>query len=165
MYIDQPSNIVQCYSRSKFYNQINANYEIVFGFVNQESAKGCNYDEYKSIVNEMKKTTIAIVDSYFNCVKRDCLPAIMATHEKYVKILEAKFIPYLLCSYIHHSPECAVNIKHATYFSEENIMSTLIECANFKAASQRPDIRVLLNELLCSNKTPDCNCVKIVIFV
>lgn len=163
VYIDQPTNIAQCYSKLKFYNQINANYDIVYGFVNQESAKHCDYTTYRGFVNDMKTATFRIVDSYFNCVKRDCLPRIMAAHKKYMQVLLTKFAPYLSCSYTYFSPDCAVNIKHATYFSAENIMSTIIQCAKLKATCQRPDWTVLLKEFR-SKQTVDCNCVKIVSF-
>lgn len=66
------------------------------------------------------------------------------------------------CSYTYSTPECAANIKHATYFSFENILTVLTECVNFKASGQRPDFMVLLKDLL-EKKAPDCNCVKIVI--
>lgn len=160
VYIDQPTNIVQCYSKWKFYSQVNANFDIVNGFIDQESAKGCNYTLYRSIVNEMRSSILEIIDSYFKCKGRDCLQAFMTAYQKYRAISSKKFVPFMLCSYTYLSPECAVNIKHATYFSCENILTTLTECANFKSSCQRPSLRLLISELF-SRKTVDCNCVKI----
>lgn len=130
----------------------------------------CDYSVYRPIVNEMKQVTQQIVDAYFNCAKRDCEPDIMAAHKKYGTFVGQKFAPFLRCSFTYYTPECVDNIKHATYFSAENILSTLIECARFKASGQRPDFRILINELLNDwllkkNNTVVCNCVKIVNYI
>lgn len=155
---------MQCYSRSKFYNQVNANYDLVNSFIDQESAKNCDYSEYRKITSGMKNVTLQLVDSYFNCWERDCQPAIMAAFQKYVDLIVSTFVPFLLCSFVNFEPHCAENIKHATYFSAENILTTLLDCAALKKSScQRPDFRLFLQELW-SKPAADCNCVKIVNF-
>ncbi|KAG4076353.1 hypothetical protein HA402_005796 [Bradysia odoriphaga] len=160
VYTDQPTNIVQCWSKTKFYDQVHANFAIVNSFLDQPSAKACNYTAYRNIVNKMKNSIFHIIDAYFECKECDCVEAIMNAQQEYNKVVSTLFAPTLACSYVIWEPECSVNIKHATYFSCENILTTLIGCANLKSSCQRPNIRLLISELI-SKKTVDCNCVEI----
>lgn len=162
-YIDQPTNIVQCYSRSKYVNMINKNFEMVYALTEQESASHCDYTEYRAIITGMKKLTLKLMDAYFKCKKRDCMPAINAAQAEYKNFTKTRFAPFLACSFVHLTPECVDNVKHATYYSAENILMTMTACANLKKSGELPDIRVLIAEIF-TKKAPACNCITIVIF-
>lgn len=162
IYIDQPTNIAQCNDKSTFYGQIDANYDIVYESMGGPSENSCNYTVYRNIANEIKKVTYEMVDTYFNCVKRDCEPEVWLAYSKYVNVTNRIYVPYLACSYIYLDVVCAANINHAVYFSADNILSTLIECARFKASCQQPDYKLLTRKL---QTTSDCNCVEMVTLI
>ncbi|KAG4076599.1 hypothetical protein HA402_001886 [Bradysia odoriphaga] len=159
-YIDRPDNIAQCYAKWKFYEQIDANFDNTLNFINQPSVKHCNYTEYRSGVNRIKQSVIRIVDDYFKCTKSDCLPAIKSADQLYRDVATAFGALQLMCAYINQPPECAAQMKYSTYFSAENIMTTLTKCAQLKRSCQRPNFKLLFSELFVK-KPVDCNCVKI----
>ncbi|XP_037025332.1 uncharacterized protein LOC119066778 [Bradysia coprophila] len=159
-YIDQPDNIVQCWSKLKFYNQIDENFALQYGFLDQGTAMGCNYTDYRKAVDDFKTASKHIVDTYFGYKKSDCEPAVYSGLDNWKKLLTDTFYPFMACTYVYYPPECAVNIKHSVYFSAENLVTTLVECARLKRTSQRPDFRLLVNELLFK-KPFECNCMKI----
>lgn len=160
-YIDQPDNIVECWSKSKFYHQVNENFDLQYKFLDRGTAIGCNYTNYRKTVDYFKTVTKDIATMYFRCIDRDCEPAVYEGLNNWNQFVMETFYPFIVCSYTYYSPKCAQNIKHSVYFSAENLLTTLIKCSNLKRTSQRPDSRLLLKEIFYK-KSFECNCVKMV---
>lgn len=140
MVIDQPKDLCECESESRFKNLVSHNYDIMFKKLGEIDCDCSERDmaEFKKLLKEMKKKILEIVDAYFTCSKSDSTEAILAAIECYDSVRK-RFRSYGRNAFNKLSPKCNSAIQYVRQLpsiSAENTVTSMLTCAKLKHESQ-----------------------------
>ncbi|XP_037025961.1 uncharacterized protein LOC119067219 isoform X2 [Bradysia coprophila] len=172
-YIDRPTDIRQCNSKTRYVNQVNQNFNTVrINLSVPNKNKKCDFSKYHIHVNEMHARTLAVVDAYFSCTENNCTSTIMTAYSKFAEYRSKVFNVYTKCSFTTYTPDCAqilIQARPPVYASAENVLVGLLACSQLKAdallieGSDHTQYKFSASDLfdIVWTGARDCNCIKI----
>ncbi|XP_037043752.1 uncharacterized protein LOC119079797 [Bradysia coprophila] len=134
--LEQPKNLRECSSDSKFIIQINHNYDIMFKAL---AKRDCSCDEkdikeFRALLTEMRNKILLIIDSYFRCATNDPTEAINDAVASYDSIRK-RFRSYGRKAFNQLPSKCNEAIQYVRrlpYISAENTIMSIVTCASLK---------------------------------